>query len=104
MFSADRGLTMFKKIVVFTALINLTACSGLRTTEGAFSAHAENFNILFVQIPGGDTQKRAMELVPENSQIITVNSSPKDTTSLIGFITRLIGADFTFISGTIKKE
>jgi len=88
---------MFKKIVLVTALINLTACSGLRTTDEAFSAHAENFNILFIQIPGGDTQKRAMELVPENGQIITVNSLPKDTTSVIGFISRLIGADFTFI-------
>ena len=96
---------MLKKIVLITTMANLlTACSGLRTTDGAFSAHAENFNILFIQIPGGDTQKRAMELVPKNSQIITVNSSPNDVTSLIGFITRLIGADFTFIDGTIKKE
>jgi hypothetical protein len=101
---AERSLIMFKRIVLLTALINLTACSGLRTTDGAFSAHAENFNILFLQIPGGDTQKRAMELVPKNSQIITVNTTPTDVTSLIGFITRLIGADFTFISGTTKKE
>jgi hypothetical protein len=95
---------MFKKIVLVTALINLTACSGLRTTDEAFSAHAENFNILFLQIPGGDTQKRAMDLVPAKGQIITVNSSPKDVTSVIGFISRLIGADFTFVTGTIKKE
>lgn len=94
---------MLKKIVFVTALINLTACSGLRTTNDTFSAHAENFNILFLQIPGGDTQKRAMELVPKDSQIITVNSSPTDVTSLIGFISRLIGADFTFINGTMKK-
>jgi hypothetical protein len=45
-----------------------------------------------------------MALVPENSQIITVNSMPTDTTSLIGFISRLIGVDFTFINGTIKKD
>lgn len=95
---------MLKKIVLFTVLINLAACSGFRTTDGTFSAHAENFNILFLQFPGGDTQKRAMALVPENSQIITVSSSPTDTTSVIGFISRLIGADFTFINGTIKKE
>ena len=95
---------MFKKIILFAALINLAACSGLRTTDGAFSAHAENFNILFLQIPGGDTQKRALELVPKDSKIITVNSTPTDVTSLIGFITRLIGADFTFINGTLKKE
>ena len=95
---------MFKKIVLLTALLNLAACSGLRTTDGAFSAHAENFNILFFQIPGGDTQKRALALVPKDGQIITVNSTPTDVTSLIGFITRLIGADFTFVTGTVKKE
>jgi hypothetical protein len=95
---------MFRKIVLLSALINLAACSGLRTTDGAFSAHAENFNILFLQIPGGDTQKRALELVPKDSKIITVNSTPTDVTSLIGFITRLIGADFTFVTGTVKKE
>jgi len=95
---------MFKNIALMLALINLAACSGLRTTDDAFSAHAENFNILFIQIPGGDTQKRAMELVPKDSQIVTVNSMPNDITSLIGFINRLIGADFTFINGTIKKE
>jgi hypothetical protein len=95
---------MFNKILLIAALLNLAACSGLRTTDGAFSAHAENFNILFLQIPGGDTQKRAMELVPKDSEIITLNTSPTDVTSLIGFITRLIGADFTFITGTVKKE
>jgi hypothetical protein len=101
---SHRRIIMFKKIALIAVLINLAACSGLRTTDDAFSAHAENFNILFLQIPGGDTQKRAMALVPENSQIITVNSMPTDTTSLIGFISRLIGVDFTFINGTIKKD
>ena len=95
---------MFRKIVLAVALINLTACSGLRTTDDAYSAHAENFNILFLQIPGGDTQKRAMALVPEGSKINTINSAPKDTTSLIGFINRLIGIDITFINGTINKQ
>jgi len=95
---------MLKKIILFTALINLTACAGVRTTDEAYSAHAENFNILFLQIPGGDTQKRAMELVPEGSEIKTINSAPKDVTSLFGFINRLIGIDITFINGTTKKE
>jgi hypothetical protein len=94
---------MFRRIALIAALTSLAACSGLRTTDDAFSAHAENFNILFFQIPGGDTQKRAMELVPKDSQIITVNSSPNDVTSLIGFINRLIGVDITFINGTSKK-
>lgn len=95
---------MLKKIALVTALINLTACSGLRTTDDAYSAHAESFNILFLQIPGGDTQKRAMELVPKGSEIKNMNSSPKDVTSVIGFINRLIGIDSTSISGTTKKE
>jgi hypothetical protein len=39
---------MFKKLALIAVLINLAACSGLRTSDGAFSAHAENFNILFL--------------------------------------------------------
>lgn len=95
---------MFRKIILVAALINLTACAGVRTTDQSYSAHAENFNILFFQIPGGDTQERAMALVPEGSEIKTINSAPKDITSLLGFINRLIGLDITFINGTINKE
>ncbi len=95
---------MFKKIVLVAALINLTACAGLRTTDDTYSAHAESFNILFFQIPGGDTQIRAKELVPEGGEIKTIDSAPKDITSLIGFINRLIGIDITVINGTINKK
>jgi len=95
---------MINKIVFAGALICLTACSGLRVTEEAYSAHAENFNILFLQIPGGDTQKRALELVPEGSEVKTINSTPKDTTSFIGILNRIIGIDVTFINGTIDKS
>jgi hypothetical protein len=86
------------------SLFALTACSGIRTTDEAYSAHAENFNILFMQIPGGDTQKRAMKLVPEGADVNTIASSPTDVTSLIGFINRLIGIDFTFINGEIREK
>jgi len=95
---------MLKKILLLTALLNVAACSGLRTTDDAYSAHAENFNILFLQIPGGDTQKRAMALVPEGAEIQTIGSAPKDLTSLIGVINRIIGVDITFVNGTTKKE
>ena len=95
---------MLKNIVFIVALLNITACSGLRTTENTYSAHAESFNIFFMQIPSEDTQKRAMELVPKGGEIKTVNSSPKDITSLIGFMNRLLGFDFTYINGTTKKE
>lgn len=94
---------MGKQILFALVLLNLTACSGLRTTDQSFSAHAENFNILFMQIPGGDTQKRAMALVPEGGDVKTIASSPTDLTSAIGFINRLIGVDFTFINGSTRK-
>lgn len=90
--------------LVGMALLMVAACSGVRTTDQTYSAHAENFNILFLQIPGGDTQARAMALVPEGGEITTINSSPKDTSSLIGFINRLIGVDITFINGSTAKE
>ncbi|MFW2371959.1 MAG: hypothetical protein ACN4GM_02480 [Gammaproteobacteria bacterium] len=45
------------------------------------------FNILFIQTPGGDTQERAMALVPKASEIKNINSSPKDVTSVLGFLT-----------------
>jgi len=95
---------MIKYIVLFATLVTVTACSGIRTTDRAYSAHAENFNILFLQIPGGDTQKRAMELVPEGGEIVTINSRPDDITSAIGFLNRLLGFDMTFINGTTNKE
>jgi len=95
---------MIKKFLLLTAFITLTGCSGLRTSENVYSAHAENFNILFLQIPGGNTQERAMELVPEGSEIKNIDSSPTDVTSVIGFINRLIGFDFTFINGTMNTK
>lgn len=94
---------MVKKILVASALISLTACAGVRTTEETYSAHAESVNILFMQFPGEDTQKRAMALVPEGADVKTINSAPKDMTSVIGFVNRLIGVDVTVVSGTIKK-
>lgn len=95
---------MIRAALMGVVLLAVAACSGIRTTDRSYSAHAENFNILFLQIPGGDTQQRAMELVPEGSDIVTITSSPKDTSSLIGFINRLIGIDVTFINGATGKE
>ena len=95
---------MLRKIVIIAALINLAACSGIRTTDKAFSAHAESFNILFLQIPPRDTQEKAMELVPQKATIKTVSSAPKDLTSVTGFINRLIGIDYTSIEGTINNK
>jgi uncharacterized lipoprotein len=95
---------MLKKLIFTALIIVLTGCSGVRTSERDYSAHAENFNLFFMQIPGGDTQKRARELIPEGGEITTMTSSPTDLTSFTGFINRFIGVDVTVISGTIRKE
>jgi hypothetical protein len=94
---------MHKKILFITVLFSVAACSGLRTTDDAYSAHAENFNILFLQIPGGDTQKRALALAPEGGEIKSMATAPTDLTSVIGVINRIIGIDITVVNGTTKK-
>jgi hypothetical protein len=91
-------------ILLGTLLVCLVGCAGLRTTGNTYSAHAENFNILFLQIPGGDTQKRALALVPEGGEVVTLTSSPHDLTSVLGFINRLIGIDITSVSGPITAH
>ena len=93
---------MVKNMICMVAILSLTACSGLRTTDETYSTHAENFNILFLQIPGGDTQKRAMALVPVGGEIKTITSAPTDLTSFIGVVNRIIGVDMTTIDGTIR--
>lgn len=65
-------------------------------------AHAENFNFLFLQIPGGDSQERAMALMPEQAHIDTLISTPDDMTSFLGVLNRIIGIDYTTINGRIK--
>ncbi len=81
----------------------LSGCSGVRTTNSTFSAHAENFNFLYMQIPGGDTQERALELLPEGAQIDTLYSTPHDNTSFFGIFSRIIGVEHTTVNGQIKK-
>lgn len=95
---------MKKTILSLTCAALLSGCSGLRTTDQTFMAHAENFNFLFLQIPGGDSQERAMALVPENAQIDTLISSPDDTTSFLGILNRIIGMDYTTINGRISNN
>ena len=73
-------------------------------TEKTFSAHAENLNILFLQIPSTDTQKRAMELLPEGGQIVSMESSPDDLTSFAGVMNRIFGVNSARIEGTLGKE
>ena len=93
-----------KKILISAmAIALLSGCSGVRTTDTTFSAHAENFNLLYLQFPGGDTQERAMELLPEGAKIDTLYSTPHDNTSLFGVISRIIGMEHTTINGRIEK-
>jgi len=93
------------KSILITALTLglLSGCSGVRTTNSTFSAHAENFNFLYMQIPGGDTQERALELLPEGAQIDTLYSTPHDNTSFFGIFSRIIGVEHTTVNGQIKK-
>ena len=95
---------MIKKYLLIAVIVNLAACAGVRTSDQTYTAHAENFNILFLQIPGGDTQKKALGLVPKGADIKTINATPKDTTSLIGVLNRILGIDITVINGTVKKS
>lgn len=87
--------------ITLLSLTLLAGCSGLRTTDTTFMAHAENFNFLFLQIPGGDSQQRAMDLMPENAHIDTLISTPDDMTSFLGVLNRIIGLDYTTINGRI---
>ena len=95
---------MISRVVVCAlCAFALSACSGVRTTDNAYSAHAENLNILFMKIPGGDTQERAMKLVPEGAKVVSMSSTPDDLTSVFGVFNRFLGVDFTVIDGEIEK-
>ncbi len=90
--------------ILLLSILLLSGCSGLRTTDTTFMAHAENFNFLFLQIPGGDSQERAMALMPEGAQIDTLISTPDDMTSFLGVLNRIIGLDYTTINGRIQPK
>ena len=92
-----------KTLVAALALTVVTGCSGMRTTDTTFSTHAENFNLLYLQFPGGDTQERAMALLPEGAKIDTLYSTPHDNTSFFGVLSRIIGFEHTTINGQIEK-
>ena len=94
---------MFKKLILVTVVLSLSACAGVRMNEQTFAAHAENLNILFLQIPSTDTQKRAMDLVPEGGKIISMESSPDDLTSFAGVMNRIFGINSARIEGTLIK-
>ncbi|MGF1874687.1 tRNA modification GTPase [Photobacterium frigidiphilum] len=93
-----------KKLLLLSLIaFGLSGCSGIHQTDKAFDAHAESVNVLFLQFPGGDTQERAMDLVPSNAEIVTVKSTVSDTSSFLGVLNRIIGMDQTKVAGVIKK-
>jgi hypothetical protein len=94
------------RLVFTTAIFALltSGCSSFQKNEKTFNAHAENFNILFFQIPGGNTQDRAMTMVPADADVETIVSSNSDMNSLLGVINRLLGVDYTQVNGTLEDD
>ncbi|MCG9753303.1 hypothetical protein L1D54_22945 [Vibrio brasiliensis] len=91
-----------KKLLLMAGVISsLAGCSGITHNEDVYTAHAESFNIVGLQIPG-NTQDRAMELVPEGATIETIQSTNSDTDSALGVINRILGVDYVQIGG--KKQ
>ena len=97
-------MNRLKALMITTITITLlTGCSGMRTTDRSFSVHAENFNILYLQFPGGDTQERALDMLPEGAIIDTFYSTPHDNTSFFGVLSRIIGMEHTTITGRLEQ-
>ncbi|MCF7505277.1 MULTISPECIES: hypothetical protein [Vibrio] len=88
-----------KKLLCVLGVISLAGCSGINHNEEVYTAHAESFNIVGFQVPG-NTQDRAMELVPEGATVDTVTSTNSDTTSVLGVINRIIGIEYVQVGGT----
>ena len=96
---------MFNKLLMTLSIcLLLSACSGMQVTDKTFSAHAESFNFLFLQIPMNDTQNRAMALVPVGASIETIYSTPDDLTSVFGVLSRLIGISHTTVNGLLSEK
>ncbi|KJY87568.1 MULTISPECIES: hypothetical protein [Vibrio] len=90
-----------KKLLCILGVMSLAGCSGITHNEEVYTAHAESFNIVGLQIPG-NTQDRAMELVPEGATVETIQATNSDTDSVLGIINRIIGIDYVQIAG--KKQ
>jgi len=91
-----------KKLLLIAGVISsLAGCSGITHNDDVYTAHAESFNIVGLQIPG-NTQDRAMELVPEGATVDTIQSTNSDTDSALGIINRILGVDYVQIGG--KKQ
>lgn len=96
--------TLEKLIICGLAVILFNGCSGIRTTDRSFSVHAENFNIFYMQFPGGDTHERALDMLPEGAIVDTFYSTPHDNTSFFGVLSRIIGMEHTTITGRLESN
>jgi len=89
-----------KKLVPLALLsLTLASCAGMRQDGDDFTAHAESFNLVGLQIPGDD-YAAAMEQVPEGATVHTVRSTPADWSSVTGVLNRILGFSYTEVSGT----
>jgi len=92
-----------RKLVIAVSvlgLMSLVGCSGVRSSNGTFVAHAESFRILGMAIPGDD-QQAALDQVPRGAKITNVSASAADWTSFVGFLGNIIGFHGTQIGGTL---
>jgi len=91
-----------KVMILLCSVLFFAGCAGMRKSENSAMAHAESFNILFLQIPDGDTQKRAKDQLPDNVEVHTMLSTPDDMTSITGILNRILGVSTTQVSGVVK--
>jgi len=91
-----------KTLIAVLTAAGLCSCTGIRRSGDQFTAHAESFNILGLQIPEDD-YKAAMKQVPAGADIHTVDSTPNDWTSIWGGFNKIIGFSGTEISGKVSK-
>jgi len=94
---------LLRVLALLISMSLLAGCSGMRTTDRSFSVHAENFNLLYMQFPGGDTHERALDMLPQGAVIDTFYSTPHDNTSFFGVLSRIIGMEHTTITGRLEK-
>ena len=91
-----------KTTIFILIATGLGSCTGIRRSGDQFTAHAESFNILGLQIPEDD-YKAAMKQVPAGADIHTVEATANDWTSVWGGFNKIIGFSGTAISGKVSK-
>ncbi|MGR5095990.1 hypothetical protein ACPV5O_18415 [Vibrio maritimus] len=94
-------MVRFLFLVAYT--LSIVGCAGIKQTDKVYSAHAESFNILGLQVPG-KSHERAMALVPENGSVDSVIANENDWTSIYGVINRLFGVEYIQVSGKIEEK